>query len=86
MLKRGSVVLSRAGKDTGTVLAVVGTGSDGRILTADGGRRPLEKPKAKNARHLSETGAALTEGEMATNRELRRALARTERERQQSRP
>ena len=74
MLKRGSVVMSSAGKDRGTFLAVLRVEPDG-IWIADGRHRPLERPKRKNPRHLAETPFTADEASMATNRELRRALA-----------
>ena len=74
MLKRGSVVVSSAGRDKGTVLAVLRLEPDG-VWIADGRRRPLERPKRKNPRHVAETPFTAEEASMATNRELRRTLA-----------
>ena len=74
MLKRGSVVVSSAGKDKGSYLAVLQTDAGG-LWVADGRRRPLERPKRKNPRHVVETPFAADEASMATNRELRRTLA-----------
>ena len=72
--RRGDATVSLAGKDKGLPLAVVRVGQDG-IYLANGRERPLERPKRKNPRHLAAPAATLTEGSMATNRELRRALA-----------
>ena len=58
-------------------MAVLGAAPDGGILIADGRRRPLQHPKRKNPRHLTPTGFTVSEASMATNRELRRALAAT---------
>ena len=74
MLKRGSVVVSSAGKDKGSYLAVLLTDASG-LWIADGRRRPLERPKRKNPRHVAETPFTAEEASMATNRELRRTLA-----------
>ena len=49
----GRVVLSRAGRDKGRAFIVTGVADDGRIYVADGGLRPLEKPKKKNLRHVA---------------------------------
>ena len=68
------MVVSTAGRDGGQMLAVLRAGSDGLWL-ADGKRRPLGRPKRKNPRHIRATGLTLAESAMATNRELRRALA-----------
>lgn len=74
MLKRGSVVVSSAGRDKGTFLAVLRL-EPGGVWIADGRRRPLERPKRKNPRHVAETPFTAEEASMATNRELRRTLA-----------
>lgn len=72
MLDKGTVVVSRAGRDKGRALAVVGTDS-GRVLVADGKERPLERPKRKNLRHLSVTNKSVqTDG--VSNKALRKAL------------
>ena len=70
---KGSVVLSKAGRDRGELLAVLGE-DGGRILVANGKDRPLEKPKKKNPAHLSRTKAILPEEAFCSNRELKRAL------------
>ena len=59
-------------------MAVLGAAPDGGSLIADGRRRPLQHPKRKNPRHLTPTGFTVSEASMATNRELRRALAALE--------
>ena len=74
MLKRGSVLVSSAGRDKGAFLAVLRLEPDG-VWIADGHRRPLERPKRKNPRHVAETPFTAEEASMATNRELRRTLA-----------
>lgn len=74
MLKRGSVVVSLRGRDSKRLMAVLEVECN-RALVADGRLRPIEKPKRKNPRHLAPTGAVLDETSMATNRNLRRALA-----------
>ena len=74
MLQRGSVVTAAAGKEKGRLLAVLAADADG-LLLADGRKRRTERPKRKNPRHAAEAGVILDEAAMATNRELRRALA-----------
>ena len=69
----GRVVRSKAGRDRGGFLAVVGT--DGKdVFLADGRKRPLERPKRKRRIHLCVTNTVLEQGSMRSNRELRRAL------------
>lgn len=72
-LKKGSVVISKAGRDKGYFLAVVEIAEDG-IYVCDGKERPVERPKKKNPLHLAKTRYVLTEEETATNRSLKRAL------------
>lgn len=73
MPEYGEVVCAVAGRDKPGLFAVVGTDGN-RVWIADGKRRTLRHPKAKNPRHLRTTGQILAPTEMATNRELRRAL------------
>lgn len=74
MLQRGCVVVATAGRDRGQVLAVLEATPDG-LWIADGRRRKIQRPKRKNPRHVQDTGRVVSETAMATNRELRRALA-----------
>lgn len=74
-LERGRVVVSLAGRDEGQTMAVL-RAQGAAVWVADGKRRPLERPKRKNARHVAAVASRLEEPSMATNRELRRALAR----------
>lgn len=70
---KGQVLVSAAGHDKGELLAV--TGFDGkRVFLADGKGRRLEKPKAKNPKHLRKTQFVLDEHSMATNRSIRKQL------------
>ena len=72
-LKEGQVVLSLRGHDKGELFAVKDI-ANGKVLICDGKSRRLEKPKAKNARHLALTGVTLEKDSMATNRKLRKTL------------
>ncbi|WBY64221.1 MAG: RNA-binding protein [Thermocaproicibacter melissae] len=72
--ERGRVVRSRAGRDGNGFFVVLR--SEGRsAVICDGRRRKLEHPKRKNLKHLAATGTVLSEDQMKTNREIRRALA-----------
>lgn len=51
----GDVVMSTAGHDRGTLLAVVRV-EDGYVWVADGQTRRLDAPKRKNPGHLSSVG------------------------------
>lgn len=72
-LKRGQVVRSKAGRDQGSLLAVLEAEAPWAVL-ADGKARPLERPKRKKQTHLSPTLRVLPEEALATNRKLRAAL------------
>lgn len=72
-LKKGSVVISKAGRDKGYFLVVVDITDEG-VFVCDGKERPVERPKKKNPLHLAKTRYVLTEEETATNRSLKRAL------------
>ena len=73
---RGRIVRAKAGRDCdkpGALYAVTGE-ENGMLLLCDGKRRPLERPKRKNPRHIEWTDDRLPEEGMRTNRALRREL------------
>lgn len=72
-LERGRIMRSKAGRDKGRFLVLVGC-EDGVCYVCDGKERPLERPKRKNIRHLALTNSFLNEQQMTTNRALRKAL------------
>ena len=73
-LQPGQVVCSLAGRDAQGLFVVVACG-EGWAALADGKRRPLERPKRKNLRHIRKTNTVLEQTGIDTNRKLRRALA-----------
>ncbi len=75
-MKRGQIVVSKAGRDRGRFMIVVGTDQN-CIYVADGKERPLENPKRKNPKHLGATNHCLSEGSFATNRAVRKILRET---------
>ncbi len=81
MIKRGDVVISLGGRDSGCVMFVAST--DGEYaLVCDGKKRPLEKPKRKKLRHLRRLSSMSYLSDKSdefdisdmTNRRLRRLL------------
>lgn len=72
-LVKGSVVISKAGRDKGYYLAVKEITDDG-VYVCDGKERPVERPKKKNPLHLAKTRFVLSEENTATNRSLKKAL------------
>ncbi len=69
----GNIVYSKAGRDKGCFMAVVGE-EDGFMLVCDGRQRPVDRPKRKNIKHLSFTSAILCKEQLSTNRLLKKAL------------
>ena len=70
----GRVVCSKAGRDKGSFLAVVGLEGEA-LLVCDGKERPLERPKRKNTKHLAVTKEVLTKEQLSSNKSLRKALS-----------
>ena len=70
----GRIVCSKAGRDKGMFMVVVGC-KEKALLVCDGKERPIERPKLKNIKHLAVTNSSLEEKQFATNRSLRRSLA-----------
>lgn len=77
----GQVVVSRAGRDAGRPLVVVGIAGDRFVLVADGELRKVSNPKKKNVRHLKfepiileDISARLGEGREVLDSEIREAL------------
>ena len=70
----GRIVCSKSGRDKGYFLVVV-KADDNFLYVCDGKERPLERPKRKNAKHLSLTNTVLTEDKFKTNKSLKKALA-----------
>jgi ribosomal protein L14E/L6E/L27E len=71
--REGMIVKSDAGRDQERFYVVVRAG-EGFAYIADGKRRPLEKPKRKNIRHLKGTSCFIDLTQADTNPRLRRAL------------
>ena len=73
-LTRGQIVRSKAGRDKGLYLAVLAQ-AGGRVLVADGRRRLLSAPKAKNPAHLAPTLQVVGEESLGSDKLLSAALA-----------
>ena len=70
--EKGTVVISKAGRDKGYFMVVLDE-ADGYTIVADGKERPLERPKRKNPKHLQKTNKRLSL-EQLTNKKLRTVL------------
>lgn len=51
----GSIVISKAGRDKGTVQIVVEIVNERFVKVVDGDLRPLSKAKLKNIKHIKDT-------------------------------
>lgn len=71
----GRVVLSKAGKDSGSFYVVVSEENDFAWI-ADGRLRKVEKPKKKRIKHLAPTKTVLEPKDYEANASLRAALAK----------
>lgn len=69
----GTVVISRAGHDSGRAMLVVKV-DGGFVFVADGKERKLEKPKKKNLKHVGATHKSI-DLEGLTDKRLRRTLS-----------
>ena len=70
----GQIVCSKSGRDKGYFMVVVKE-DENYLYVCDGKERPLERPKRKNAKHLSLTNTVFSENEFKTNKSLKKALA-----------
>ena len=68
----GAIVKALAGRDKDRYYAVVGV-DDGFVKIADGRSHKAEKPKRKNAKHISPTQEKIAVEEL-TNKRLRKIL------------
>ena len=77
----GRVAFSKAGRDKGKIFIIVGILNEDFVLIADGGLRPVERPKKKRLKHLrytDRTASAIVEkmnsGIKVVNADLREAI------------
>lgn len=67
------MVLAIKGRDKGGYYLVLGSEKE-RVLIADGRRRKLSSPKAKNPAHLLPTDTIIPLGEVTGNKKLKTLL------------
>lgn len=70
----GRIVCSKAGRDKGFFMIVVGCEENGYLTVCDGKAHPLERPKRKNIKHLAFTNTYLDKNSIRTNKSLKKAL------------
>jgi ribosomal protein L14E/L6E/L27E len=78
----GQVVRSKAGRDKGQFMIVVGIPDDDYVLLCDGASRKISRPKKKKIKHIAPTRSIvydiqvrLTSGQKIQNAEIRRWLS-----------
>ncbi|MCL2170619.1 MAG: RNA-binding protein [Defluviitaleaceae bacterium] len=84
-LSVGQIVFSKAGRDRGAAMIIIGltTERDGEYaICADGDKRPLAAPKKKKAKHLQPTrhiaqniAHAITAGQHIMDSDLRKEIS-----------
>lgn len=72
-IKIGTIVRSERGHDSGSYYVVVDK-RDKFVYIADGRRRKLIAPKAKNPKHLAHTKTVVTLDDQLTDKKLRQML------------
>ena len=72
----GSAVISKAGRDKGKYMAVVGIDGNYAII-ADGQMRKLSNPKRKKLMHLQLTNVVLGAEDLESDSKIRKALKRS---------
>ena len=78
----GRYATSKAGRDKGKVLIIVGVADENHVLVCDGKLRRIEKPKKKKLMHLniSDNFAGMIKekienGENVVNSEIRKSIS-----------
>lgn len=70
----GSVAISLAGKDSGSIVVVL-SDDEGYVSYADGRKHKLQTPKRKRKKHIRILGkSSVTDISTVTNKQLRRLL------------
>lgn len=72
---KGLIVRSIAGHDKGEFQVIIEY-NEKYVFICDGKKRPLEKPKRKNLKHLQLTSKILSENQLFANKLIREALKR----------
>ncbi len=73
MFKRGTVVTVLRGKQKGALMCVTGE-NENSVLLCDGKKRRLNNPKLKNPKHTENLSCVLSEEQMRTDKQIRKAL------------
>lgn len=71
----GRVCVSRAGRDKGKYLVIVGRADEKHVFLADGMLRKVEQPKKKKLMHVTVLADSLSQEERVSNAAIRKALA-----------
>ena len=77
MYFRGQVIRSVAGRDKDYLMTIVDC-DEKSVYVCDGKERRLGHPKRKNPKHIKTTEFSLSENDLSSDRQLRKALAKIE--------
>lgn len=72
--KVGMIVKSESGHDSNGFYVIIKI-ENGFVYIADGKRRKIEKPKAKNIKHIKPTNKILEISDFTSNNKLRQVLS-----------
>ena len=74
MITKGTVVKSKAGRDSGTFCVVIDILPDGSLYLCDGVHHKLSNPKPKNVKHIAATNTVLKPDEYNRDSDIIHAL------------
>lgn len=69
----GTIVRGLAGRDRDGFFVVVRT-DGGSVFICDGKRRPVDRPKRKNPKHLQKTRGFIPAEKLLSNRSIKKAI------------
>ncbi len=72
-IKRGQIVFVTAGKEKGRFMVVLES-DETAVMITDGRKRPCDRPKRKNIKHVTATSYVATEEEIAANSRVKSLL------------
>ncbi len=72
-IKRGQIVFVTAGKEKGQFMVVLDC-DEASVMLTDGRKRPCDRPKRKNIKHITATKTVASEEEIAANSRVKSLL------------
>ncbi len=72
-IKRGQIVFVTAGKEKGRFMIVLSS-DETSVMLSDGRKRPCDRPKRKNIKHVTATDTVASEETLAANSRVKSLL------------